>query len=106
MSINLRASSCVISLAATVGVLCGIGNAARAQDRIGVAACDTLLNRYETCIKTKVAADKQSSANQAVAQLRSLLTPMASSSPGQADAACRQIAEAVKQETATMGCTW
>lgn len=82
------------------------GNAASAQSPVGVDVCDTFMSKYETCISTKVPAEHQPQFRQTLSQMRSAITPMASSAPSQAEAVCRQIEGVVKQQTAPMNCAW
>jgi hypothetical protein len=79
---------------------------ASAQEQMGVPACDTFIAKYEACISTKVPAEHQPQFRQTIAQMRSAITPMASSAPDQAASVCRQIEGVVKQQTAPMNCTW
>lgn len=106
MSTISRLSRLAISVVAAAGVLGGAGSGAWAQESTGVAACDSFMSRYETCIKTKVPSEHQPKFNQTVMQLRAVLTPMASSSPSQAETMCRQVAQVIQQQTAPMGCSW
>ena len=92
-------------LLAAAALGCSIGGAT-AQQPTGVASCDAFLTKYDVCIKTKVPAEHQAQFNQMASMLRSSIAPMASSAPTQAEAACRQIEDVVKQKAAPMGCAW
>jgi hypothetical protein len=73
------------------------GSAAFAQDKVGVEACDTFLEKYETCVKDK-AGDQRAQFDQMVGQLRSTGKQMASDAQTKPslEAACKQTIESVK----------
>jgi len=83
-----------------VFILVGLGLAAApavAQDKVGVEACDTFLDKYQTCVKDK-AGDQRAQLEQMITQLRTQWKQMAADpqTKPSLETACKQSIEAVK----------
>ena len=68
-----------------------------AQDKVGVEACDTFLDKYQTCVKDK-AGDQRAQFDQMIKQLRSTWKQLASDAQTKPtlEQACKQTLESVK----------
>ena len=73
------------------------GPVALAQDKVGVEACDTFLDKYQTCVKDQ-AGDQRAQLDQMITQLRTQWKQMASDpqTKPSLETACKQSIEAVK----------
>ena len=100
----MRATTVFSSSVAALALSASI---AAAQDT-GIAACDTFLKSYESCIGTNVPAAQQAQMKTTLDQVRTNWKSVAADAAGksQLEGVCRQTAEAVKQQTASLGCTW
>ncbi len=81
-----------------LGVLAVAGGpVALAQDKVGVEACDTFLDKYQTCVKDQ-AGDQRAQLDQMITQLRAQWKQMASDpqTKPSLETACKQSIEAVK----------
>ena len=80
-----------------VALMAAGGPAALAQDKVGVEACDTFLDKYQTCVKNQ-AGDQRAQLDQMITQLRTQWKQMASDpqTKPSLEAACKQSIEAVK----------
>ena len=80
---------------------------AAAQD-IGVAACDAFLKSYESCIGTNVPPAQQGQMKSLLEQVRTNWKTVGATADGRAqiETMCRQTADAIKQQTASLGCKW
>jgi hypothetical protein len=77
-------------------------------DKIGVAECDDYLEKYETCIKSKVPASVAPSLEASITATRNSWKSVAANpqTKGTLAAACTSILEATKKSTASYNCTW
>jgi hypothetical protein len=98
-----------ISIAALLCVSCILAaSPVTAQDKVGIEACDDFIAKYEACVTTKLPAAAQPPAKDVIGQMRTLWKGMAAN-PGTKDripGLCQQTAEAIKQQTAVLGCQW
>lgn len=80
---------------------------ARAQD-IGIAACNSFLKTYTSCLGGSVPADQQQQMKTVIEQLKTNWRAVAADPAGKAklEAVCKQTAETIKQQTAALGCKW
>ena len=80
-----------------VAVVAAGGSMAFAQDKVGIAVCDTFLEKYETCVKEK-AGDQRPQLEQMISQLRTQWKQMAADpqTKSSLETACKQSIEAVK----------
>jgi hypothetical protein len=92
---------------AAIAMLAATTAPTRAQD-IGIAACDTFLKTYTGCIAGNVPAAQQQQMNTMLEQLKTNWRAVAATPEGktQLEAVCKQTADAIKQQTAAMGCKW
>lgn len=81
---------------------------AAAPGEIGVAACDDYLNKWETCLATKVTGDARDQVKVALEATRDAWKRAAATSEGKAGlaTACEQAAELAKMQVAAYGCSW
>lgn len=79
-----------------------------AAGEIGVAACDEYLNKWETCLSTKVTGDAREQVKVALEATRDGWKRAAATPEGKAglEAACGQAAEMAKMQVAAYGCSW
>ena len=75
---------------------------------IGVAACDEYLNKWETCLATKVTGDAREQVKVALDATRDAWKRAVATPEGKAGlaAACEQAAELAKMQVAAYGCSW
>lgn len=75
---------------------------------IGVAACDEYLNKWETCLATKVTGDAREQVKVALDASRDAWKRAAATPEGKVGltAGCEQAAELAKMQVAAYGCTW
>lgn len=74
----------------------------------GVAACDEYLNKWETCLATKVTGDAREQVKVALDATRDAWKRAVATPEGKAGlaTACEQAAELAKMQVAAYGCTW
>jgi hypothetical protein len=79
-----------------------------AGGEIGVAACDEYLDKWETCLATKVTGDAREQVKVALDASRDGWKRAAATPEGKAGlaAACQQAVELAKMQVAAYGCTW
>ena len=85
-----------------------LGTDLRAADKVGVAACDDFLTKYEACITAKVPAAQQSTLKTQFEQTRNTWAEMAknASSKPALESACKQTGEQMKAALQAYGCTF
>jgi hypothetical protein len=95
---RLRLALLAATLAAT---------SASAQN-IGVAACDNFLKTYETCVGAKAPAAQQGQMRQTIEAMRANFRNVAQTADGkkQLETVCKQTADQLKQQAASLGCNW
>lgn len=83
---------------------------ARAQDMVGIAACDEFLAKYETCAKDKMPAAQRGAILDSITAMRSSWKQIITSSPqskGDLEATCRQTMDSMKASlSASYGCSF
>jgi hypothetical protein len=81
---------------------------ALALEPIGVAACDAFIAKYEACIATKIAAERQAQLTTNVTQLHAIWAKAAADPNQQATLAsmCAQTAQGAKQTPLMKMCAW
>jgi hypothetical protein len=98
-----------IAIAVLSGAWCTLVAApAAAQDKVGVETCDAFIAKYEACLTAKLPAASQPAAMDGIKQMRTMWKSMASqpSTKDQLSGLCQQTADAIKQQTASLGCQW
>ena len=82
--------------------------ATASADKVGVAECDDFLEKYETCIKSKVPATIAPSLEASITATRNSWKGIATNpqTKGTLAAACTSMIEATKKSTASYNCTW
>jgi hypothetical protein len=92
-------------LAASIATLAA--TTAAAQDT-GIPACDAFLKTYETCVVAKTPAAGQAQMKAAVDQMRTNWKAVAATPEGRTslEPVCKSTAEQMKQQLASLGCTW
>lgn len=80
--------------------------ATASADRIGIAACDDYLDKYQACVADKVPAEARASFESSLAATRSSWKSMAGNTATSAslETACKQAVESTKQAMASYGC--
>ncbi|MEO8276598.1 MAG: hypothetical protein ABI639_10275 [Thermoanaerobaculia bacterium] len=75
---------------------------------IGVAACDEYLNKWESCLATKVTGDAREQVKVALDASRDAWKRAAATPEGKAGlaAACQQATDVAKMQVSAYGCTW
>ena len=75
---------------------------------IGVAACDEYLNKWETCLATKVTGDAREQVKVALDATRDAWKRATATPKGKAGlaAACQQAAELASMQVSAYGCSW
>ena len=75
---------------------------------IGVTACDDYLNKWETCLATKVTGDVREQVRVALDATRDAWKRAAETPEGKAGlaAACQDAAELAKMQVSAYGCSW
>ena len=78
-----------------------------AQDT-GVAACDSFLKTYETCITAKAPAASQAQMRSAMDQVKANWKSVAATEEGKKalEPVCKQTAETLKLQLSNLGCSW
>ncbi len=97
----------LISITLGLGLALTTAPVAVAQD-VGVAACDTFIKTYETCIGAKAPAAQQPQMRQTMDALRTNFRRVAETPDGkkQLETVCKQTADQLKQQVASLGCQW
>ena len=98
-----------ISRAVLAGVWCVlIADPALAQGKVGVEACDAFIAKYEACVTAKLPAAAQAPAKDGINQMRTLWQAMAAdpATKNRVAGLCQQAADAIRQQTAALGCLW
>jgi hypothetical protein len=99
----MRIAGSAVGLALMLSLTSG----AVAQD-VGVPACDEFLNKYNTCIGSKVPAEQRATMTNAMSQVRTNWINVAKTAEGKAQLAtvCKQTADQLKQQVAALNCAW
>jgi hypothetical protein len=81
---------------------------AYAADAIGIPACDDFLTKYDACISAKVPAEQQAQTKAALDGMRAQWKAAAANPQSKTalETGCKQMADAVKQQTAALSCAW
>jgi hypothetical protein len=89
---KFRTALVVIALGA------GFSQTAIAQDKVGIEACDTFLEKYEACMKNQVGAQR-AQFDQMITQLRSSWKQMADNpqTKPSLEQSCKQTTGSIKQ---------
>jgi hypothetical protein len=98
-----------IAIAALAGTMCSLmANLVAAQDKVGVETCDAFIAKYEACLTAKLPTASQPPAMDGVKQMRMMWKTMAAdpSTKDRVSGLCQQAADAIKQQTAALGCQW
>jgi hypothetical protein len=76
----------------------GFGHAAVAQDKVGIEACDTFIEKYDACMKDKVGAQR-AQFDQMITQLRTSWKQMADNpqTKPSLEQSCKQTTKSIKQ---------
>jgi hypothetical protein len=100
--IRTLATGCVVSLAMLAA------GYAQAADKVGVAACDDFLTKYETCISSKVPAAQQATFKTQFDQTRKTWSDMAknASTKPTLEASCKQTMDQMKTALQAYGCSF
>jgi len=85
-----------------------IGSDLRAADKVGVAACDEFLTKYEACITSKVPAAQQSALKTQFEQTRNAWAEMAknASTKPALESSCKTTGEQMKTALQAYGCSF
>ena len=85
-----------------------IVSGARAADKIGVAACDEFLTKYEACLSAKVPAAQQATFKAQVDAMRNGWVEAAKNASTKAslEPACKQVGEQMKTALQAYGCAF
>lgn len=85
-----------------------IGSAAASAQDVGVAACDSMLKTYESCVMTKAPPPYAAQMRSGVDALRANFRQVAQTPEGkqQLEPVCRQTAAELKQKLAALNCSW
>ena len=96
MRIRLLAASLAVSL---------LSLPALAQDKVGIAACDDFLEKYEACV-TKMPAASQQAVKDSIVQMRSAWKAGAADASSRAalESACKSSADSMNQSMQAYGC--
>lgn len=97
-----------LAIAATVAVpLTVVASLATAQD-VGVAVCDKFLKTYESCVAAKAPAAQASQMRSSIDALRANFRKVAETADGkkQLETVCKQTADQLKQQVASLNCSW
>lgn len=76
-----------------------------AQDKVGVAACDDFLEKYEACV-AKMPAAAQQSVKDSIVQMRTAWKASATDANSRTalESACKSTAQSMNQSMAPYGC--
>jgi hypothetical protein len=98
MRIRLVAASLAVSL---------LSLPAMAQDKVGIAACDDFLAKYEACL-AKMPSASQQATKDSIQQMRAAWKAGAADANSRSalESACKSSADSMKQATASYGCSW
>ncbi len=99
MRIRLVAAALAVSLLSLPAV---------AQDKVGIAACDDFLEKYEACV-AKMPAAMQQPTKDSIVQMRTAWKAGAADPNSKAalESACKSSADSMKQATTSAyGCSW
>lgn len=82
--------------------------ATASADRVGVAACDAYLDKYQACIADKVPAAARSQFEASLGQTRASWKGLAANTATAAslESACKQATDAARQGMSAYGCTF
>ncbi|MGE0425970.1 MAG: hypothetical protein AB7O88_27160 [Reyranellaceae bacterium] len=96
MRIRLVAASLAVSL---------LSLPAMAQDKVGIAACDDFLEKYEACV-TKMPAASQQAVKDSIVQMRTSWKAAAGDPNSKAalESACKSSAASMNQSMSAYGC--
>jgi hypothetical protein len=99
----LALGACASATQATSGTTAGAGG-----DKIGVAECDSYLEKYETCINEKVPESARAMMRSSFEQTRKSWKDIAATPQGRSGLAqaCRMADDTAKQSMSTYGCKW
>jgi hypothetical protein len=77
-------------------------------DRVGIAACDDYLDKYQACVANKVPEAARATLVSSLDATRASWKNMASNTAtaGSLEAACKQATDAAKQSMSAYGCTF
>jgi hypothetical protein len=100
--IRTLATGCLMSLAMLAA------GYAQAADKVGIAACDDFLTKYETCISSKVPAAQQATFKSQFDQTRKAWSDMAknASTKPTLEASCKQTMDQMKTALQAYGCSF
>ena len=114
--LEMRYSLIALSLSAVLLAACSKGgdtstattSAAPTADKVGIAACDNYLDKYQACVANKVPEAARASFEQSLGATRASWKSMASNSAtaSSLDAACKQATDAAKQAMSSYGCSF
>lgn len=96
MRIRLVAASLAVSL---------LSVPALAQDKVGVAACDDFLEKYEACV-AKMPAASQQAVKDSIVQMRTAWKSSATDANSRTalESACKSTASSMNQSMSAYGC--
>jgi hypothetical protein len=85
-----------------------VGTDLRAADKVGIAACDEFLTKYEACISAKVPAAQQSMMKTQFEQTRKTWADMAKNASAKPalEASCKQTGDQMKTALQAYGCSF
>jgi hypothetical protein len=83
-------------------------NTAASGDKIGVAECDEYIQKYETCVNSKVPESARSMVKANLETMRTAWKRAAETPQGKAGlaAGCKQALEQAKTTMGSYGCSW
>ncbi|HZT57013.1 MAG TPA: hypothetical protein VFA21_00160 [Pyrinomonadaceae bacterium] len=98
----LALGACASSTQATSGTTAGSG------DKIGVAECDSYLEKYETCLNDKVPESARAMMRSSFEQTRKSWKDLAATPQGRNGLAqaCKMADDSAKQAMSAYGCKW
>ena len=98
MRIRLVAASLAVSL---------LSLPAMAQDKVGIAACDDFLEKYEACV-AKMPSASQQAVKDSIVQMRTAWKAGAADANSRSalETACKSSADSMKQSMSAYGCSW
>ncbi len=78
---------------------------ALAQDKVGIAACDDFLDKYEACV-AKMPSASQQGVKDSIVQMRAAWKAAAADAGSKAmlESSCKSSAESMNQSMAAYGC--
>ena len=105
--LSMRRALLLLHVAAAALLTIAVAGPARAQST-GIAACDDFLQKYDTCVTSKLPEAQRATYRTQLDQTRKMWVDMAKNPSTKAtmEATCKQTLDATKASLTALGCTF